>query len=77
MAPLLYQIKILNAGDAFKEKLTKYIRPLIIKGVVSLVNEMKWIYNDDAKSKIFGDVLSQMCQSMEKEMVLNPDDEEE
>jgi len=66
-----------SAGDEFKVRLTKYMRPLIIKGVMSLVNGMKWIYKDSAKSQIFGEVLNSMCQSMETEMALNPDDEDE
>jgi tetratricopeptide (TPR) repeat protein len=70
-------IKILAAGDVFKTRLTKYMRPLIIKGVVSLVNGMKWIYKDAAKSQIFGEVLTSMCQTMENEMALSPEDEEE
>jgi len=38
---------------------------------------MKWIYKDEDKSKMFGEVLTSMCQSMEKEMALNPEDEDE
>lgn len=53
------------------------MRPLVIKGVVSLVNGMKWIYKDAAKSQIFGGVLTSMCQTMENEMALSPEDEEE
>ena len=49
----------------------------MIKGVVSLVNGMKWIYKDAAKSQIFGGVLTSMCQTMENEMALSPEDEEE
>lgn len=75
--PLLFLIKILDAGDVFKTRLAKYMRPLVIKGVVSLVNGMKWIYRDAAKSKVFGDVLTSMCQTMEKEMALSPEDDDE
>ena len=75
--PLLFLLKILEAGDVFKARLTRYVRPLVIKGVVSLVNGMKWIYKDAAKSKVFGDVLTFMCQTMESEMALSPEDEEE
>jgi len=53
------------------------MRPLIIKGVISLVNGMKWIYKDAAKSAIFGEVLTSMCLTMENEMSLSPEDEEE
>jgi len=44
---------------------------------MSLVNGMKWIYKDADKSKMFGEVLTSMSQSMEKEMALSPQDEEE
>jgi hypothetical protein len=70
-------IKILGAGDVFKAKLIAYMRPLLIKGVLSLINGMKWVYKDAAKSTILGDVLNSMCQNMEKEMALSPEDEEE
>ena len=70
-------IKILGAGDVFKAKLITYMRPLLIKGVLSLINGMKWVYKDAAKSTILGDLLNSMCQNMEKEMALSPEDEEE
>jgi len=38
---------------------------------------MKWVYKDAAKSAILGDVLLSMCDNMEKEMALSPEDEEE
>ena len=53
------------------------MRPLLIKGVLSLINGMKWVYKDAAKSTILGDLLNSMCQNMEKEMALSPEDEEE
>ena len=75
--PLLYLIKILAAGDVFRTKLIAYMRPMLIKGVVSLINGMKWIYKDAAKSAILTEVLTSMCTNMEKEMALFADDEEE
>ena len=68
---------LLKAGPVFKERLTAYIRPQVIKGVSSLVNELRSLYNDSGKAKILGEILGSMCDSMEKEMVLNPEDEEE
>jgi hypothetical protein len=75
--PILFLIKIMKGGEEFRTRLIAYIRPLIIKGVMSLVNGMKWIYMDAEKSKIFGEILNSMCKNMEKEMALSPEDEEE
>jgi len=70
-------IDILKAGPAFEQKLIKFIRPMIIKGVPSLINDMRKIYLDAGKAEIIGRLLQQMCDNMEKEMVLDPSDEEE
>ena len=70
-------LDLLKAGPVFKERLTAYIRPQVIKGVSSLVNELRSLYSDSGKAKILGEILGSMCDSMEKEMVLNPEDEEE
>ena len=70
-------LDLLKAGPVFKERLTAYIRPQVIKGVSSLVNELRSLYNDSGKAKILGEILGSMCDSMEKEMVLSPEDEEE
>jgi N-alpha-acetyltransferase 15/16, NatA auxiliary subunit len=75
--PLLFLIKILGSGDLFRTKLIAYMRPMLIKGVVSLINGMKWIYRDTTKSAILTEVLTSMCANMEKEMALFPEDEEE
>jgi len=70
-------IELLQAGPTFKEKLEKYVRPLIIKGVPSLINDLKKLYQDPKKSEILGQILTSMCESMEKEMCLDSKDEEE
>lgn len=70
-------LDLIKAGPVFKEKLTAYVRPQVIKGVSSLVNELRTLYSDAEKAKILGEILSSMCQSMENEMTLHPDDEEE
>ena len=38
---LRLMIDVLHAGPLFKEKLEKFVRPLIIKGVPSLINDLK------------------------------------
>jgi len=71
-------IDMLSAGPLFKEKLEKFVRPLIIKGIPSLINDLKkTVYLDKGKSDILGEVLAKMCSSMEKDMCLDPKDEEE
>ena len=70
-------LEMIKAGPVFKERLTAYVRPQVIKGVSSLVNELRSLYSDSEKTKILGEILNSMCQSMENEMVLHPDDEEE
>ena len=45
--PLLLLLKIMKAdgqNGEFKNRLVKYMRPMVIKGVSSLINGMKWIY---------------------------------
>lgn len=53
------------------------MKPLVIKGVPSLVNDLQALYEDEAKAKILGDLLHSMNDSMEEAMCLHPDDEEE
>jgi hypothetical protein len=59
---LRLMIDLLSAGPLFKEKLEKFMRPLIIKGVPSLINDLKkTVYMDKAKSDILGELISSMC----------------
>lgn len=37
-------IDSLPAGDVFKQKFIKYIKPLVIKGVPSVINDLKSMY---------------------------------
>ena len=37
-------IKWLPAGELFRQKLRDYIRPLVIKGVPSVINDLKYLY---------------------------------
>ena len=50
---------------------------MVIKGVPSLINDFKKLYLDEGKVKIIEEVLLSMCESMEKEMCLNAEDEAE
>lgn len=71
-------VDTLPASDEFKEHLERYIRPLVIKGVPSMVNDLRRIiYRDEAKTKILGDLLQSMSDQMEKSMTLKEGDEEE
>jgi N-alpha-acetyltransferase 15/16, NatA auxiliary subunit len=70
-------VDLLPAGPSFKEKLEKFIRPLIIKGVPSLINDMKQLYKDSGKATILGELLSSMNTSMQESMKLDSKDEEE
>jgi hypothetical protein len=52
-------IEVLSASTPeWKEMLVKYIKPMIVKGVPSVINDLKSsIYKDSQKSKILGEVL--------------------
>jgi tetratricopeptide (TPR) repeat protein len=70
-------IELLSPGLGFFDKLEKYIRPLIIKGVPSLINDLKKLYKDMDKTKILGEMLQKMCKSMETSRVLDSKDDVE
>lgn len=62
----------------FEEKLKQYLRPLLIKGVPSVINDLKLFYRDDPKkAAILGSILDDMSECMEACMCLSKDDEEE
>jgi tetratricopeptide (TPR) repeat protein len=44
--PLLLLLKIMEPGEEFKTRLVLYMKPMILKGVDSLVNGIKWIYKN-------------------------------
>jgi len=50
-------IDLLKAGPAFEQKLIKFVRPLIIKGVPSTINDMRKLYQDADKAAAIGKVL--------------------
>ena len=64
-------------GDDFSEILAKYARPLLIKGVPSLMQDLKEFYNQPDKADRIGKCISGYLTSMELEMTLSPDKEEE
>jgi tetratricopeptide (TPR) repeat protein len=71
-------VDCLPASSTFRDHLIQYMRPLVIKGVPSLINDLrKSIYCDAEKTKIIGEVLLQMNKCMESEMCLDERDEEE
>jgi hypothetical protein len=70
-------LDLISAGPVFEQKLLKYMRPLVIKGVPSLIRALRTLYQDEAKRDTIGKYLLQMCESMEQERVLFKDDEQE
>ena len=62
----------------FKEKLIQYLRPQLIKGVPSVINDLKIFYKEEpAKAVVLGSILEEMNASMDDNMTLSKDDEEE
>ena len=55
----------------------KYVRPLVIKGVPSTVGELFPLYKDAKKNQIIGELFESMNNSMEKDMCLSPEDDQE
>lgn len=47
-------------GQAFKEKLVEYAKPLIIKGVPPMLVDLKMLYNDTEKVKIIEEMILSM-----------------
>ena len=77
--PLRLIIDLLPAKHPkFRASLVKYLRPQVIKGVPSLINDIKVFYRTDSdKAAIIGELLQQMSDSMEKRMHLDAADEDE
>lgn len=77
--PLSMLINLMPADHPqFKELLIEHLRPQVIKGVPSVINELKSFYKTDlAKAKILGSVMTEMCAAMEADMTLFAGDEEE
>ena len=66
-----------TTGDDFSELLAMYVEPLLIKGVPSMMQDLKEFYSDEDKVERIGTLLDGYLKSMEEDMTLNPDDEEE
>ena len=64
-------------GDAFSQYLEKYMRPLIIKGVPSLMMDLRELYDIPEKVQAMGAYLETALQQMEEDMTLKAGDEEE
>lgn len=70
-------IELIGPGPEFEQKLIKFIKPLLTKGVPSTLTDIKPLYSNPGKAQIIGNLLSQMCAQMEKDMSLLATDEEE
>ena len=68
-------LDLLKAGEIFESKLAGYMRPMLIKGVPSLITELRSLYKDEGKTKMIENQLTSMMESMEKDMVLSPEDD--
>ena len=65
-------------GDDFTEFLVRYTRPLLIKGVPSLMQDLKEFYTKQPdKVKRIDEVLNGYLDSMENDMTLSPAEDEE
>jgi len=69
-------LKVLQ-GDLFRQKLSQYARPMLVKGVPPLITDLKEMYNDPEKSKIIEEMLLSHIKSMELNQTLAGDDDEE
>ena len=60
--PVRVAVNRLQASSPdFKRKLQQYLRPLIIKGVPSVINDLKSLYKiEPEKTKILGEILETM-----------------
>lgn len=64
-------------GENFADFLARYLRPLIIKGVPSVMMDLKEFYTCPEKMEQIESYLDKSIQSMEEEMTLVPGDDEE
>lgn len=75
-AHLRVGLRYLHDG-AFTEYLEQYMRPLLIKGVPSVMQDLREFYNTPSKYEIIGRFLTDSITSMESDMTLRPGDEDE
>ena len=64
-------------GANFQDYLERYMRPLVIKGVPSLMMDMRELYIVPEKVEFIGAFLDSCLDSMESEMTLRAGDDEE
>lgn len=64
-------------GDDFADLLKQFVRPLLIKGVPSVMNNLKEFYTNDAKIAQIKDLLFSYLASMDKTMTLEESDTQE
>lgn len=64
-------------GDSFTEYLETYMRPMLIKGVPSMMMDMREFYDQPDKVKRINDFLVTCIASMESDMTLKAGDEQE
>ncbi len=69
----------LISGEKFKERLWKYARPLIVKGAPALIFDLKSdiCRGDNGKAQIMENMLLANLESMEKQMTLVGEDQEQ
>jgi len=66
-----------GSHPAFRKKAIIYMKPQVIKGVPSLINDMSDLLVDAEKAKVIGEILTEMNTEMEANMRLAPGDDEE
>ena len=64
-------------GDTFRDFLDRFMRPMLIKGVPSLLMDLRELYSSPEKVAIIEAHLKGMSESMEQEMTLRPGDDDE
>lgn len=58
-------------GAEFDKYLAVWMKPLLIKGAPSVIQDLKEFYNDSPKVQAIEKLLLQYLANMEKEMVLD------
>ena len=61
-------------GDEFNQLLKQFVRPLLIKGVPSVMNNLKEFYTNDVKIAQIQELLFSYLASMDKTMTLEESD---
>ena len=64
-------------GEDFSETLRRYTKPMMIKGVPSMLQDLRELYTNSDKIERIYNVLNDCLTSMEKEMTLSPSEDEE